>query len=108
MAQGIDHHVADHEDALPGPTFFQEVLDGIFFRNKEIVGESVGQDAVDLLGHGAVKATEPGLDVSYTDAKFHGGERNSNGGIDVSNNENQIGLAFDKNRLNAFQNFGGL
>src|SRR5712691_5765985 len=72
VAQGIDHHVANHEDAFPGATFFQEVPNGIFFRDKEIISEGVGQDAVDLFGHGAVKATESGLDVSYADTEFRG------------------------------------
>src|SRR5260370_11347353 len=105
VAQGIDHDVADDEDAAPGPAFFQEVLDGIFFRNKEIVGECVGEDTVDLLGHGAVKAAEPGLDVSYADAKFRGGERNGNGGIDIADNENDVRLVLDKDRLEWSQAF---
>ncbi len=92
VAQGIDHHVADHENAAAGPTFFEEVLDGVFFRNKEIVGKCVGQDAVDLFGHRTVKAAESGLDVSYADTELRRGER----------------LAFDQNRLNTLQNFGGL
>ena len=57
VEQGVDHHIADHEDAAPGPAFFQKVLDGAFFGDKEIVGESVGEDAVDLLRHSAVKTT---------------------------------------------------
>src|SRR5258708_1806966 len=93
VAQGIDHDVADHEDAAPGPAFFQEVLDGTFFSNKEIVGESVGEDAVDLLRHCTVKAAEPGLDVSHADAKFRSAERNSNGGIDITDDENQVRFA---------------
>src|SRR5258708_490790 len=108
VPQGIDHHVADHIDAFPRPAFFEEMRDGIFFSNKEIVGEGVGQDAVDLFGHGAVKAAESGFDVGYTDTKFGGGQRNSNSGIDVAYNENQVGLALDENRFNALQDLGGL
>src|SRR5216684_4040058 len=108
VAQGIDHHVADHEDAFPGPAFFEEMRDGIFFSNKEIVGEGVGQDAVDLFGHGAVKAAESGFDVGYADTKFGGGKRDSNGGVDVAYNEHQVGFALDENGFNALQDFGGL
>jgi hypothetical protein len=50
VAQGIDHYVANHENAVAGPAFFEQVLDGIFFCNKEIVGQGIGQDAVDLFG----------------------------------------------------------
>ncbi len=108
VAQGIDHHVADHEDAFPGPAFFEEMRDGLFFGNKEIVCQGVGQDAVDFFGHGAVKAAEPGFDVGYTDTKFGGGQRDSNGGVDVAHNENQVGFALNENRFNALQDFGGL
>src|SRR4029077_10322046 len=101
VTQGVDHHIANHENAAAGPAFFQEVLDGIFFCNKEIVSEGVSQDAVDLLGHGTVEAAEPRLDVGNADAKFGGGERNGDGGIDVANDENQVRLALDKNGFNA-------
>ena len=74
VAQGIDHDVADHENADSGPAFFQKVLNGVFFSNKEIVGEGIGQDTVDLLGHSTVKAAEPRLDVGNADAEFGGGE----------------------------------
>src|SRR6267142_45232 len=98
VAQGVDHHVADHEDALPGAAFFKEMSDGVFFGDKKIVGERVGQDAIDLLRHGAVKTAEAGFDVSHADSKLGGSERNGDGGIDVADNENDIRLALDKNR----------
>jgi len=104
VAQGIDHHVANHIDAFPWPAFFQKVRNGIFFRDKEIVGERIGQDAVDFFGHASVKAAESCLDVSYADTKFGGGERNSDGGIDIAYNQNKVGLPFNENRLNALQN----
>ncbi len=64
VTQRVDHHVADHEYAFPRTAFFQEVGDGIFLGDEEIVGDGVGEDAVvDLLGHGAVKAAKVGLDV---------------------------------------------
>jgi len=81
---------------------------GVFFSDKKIVGECISQNAIDFLGHAAIKATEPGFDVSYADAKFRGGQRNGDGGIHVANNENKVGFAFDENRLDALQNLGGL
>ena len=74
MEQGIDHHIADHEDAAPGPAFFQKVLDGVLFGNEQIVGESVGEDAVDLLGHAAVVGAQPGLHVPHPDPELVGGQ----------------------------------
>src|SRR5213080_2617402 len=42
VAQGIDHHVAYHENTAAGTSFFEEVLDGIFLGNEEVVGNRVG------------------------------------------------------------------
>ena len=84
------------------------MCDGVFFRDEKIVCERVGQDAVDFLGHGAVKAAEPGFAVGYADTKFRGSERNGDSGVDVTYDENKIGFAFDKNGFNALQDFSGL
>jgi len=39
---------------------------------------------------------------------FAAARETANGGIDITDNENQVWFAFDKNRLNAFQNFSSL
>jgi len=46
--------------------------------------------------------------VSDTDAQLHGGERNRDSRIDVADDEDEVGLAVQKNRLDPFQDFGGL
>src|SRR5271157_697688 len=79
VAQRIDHHVANHENAVPGAAFFQEMADGSFFRNKEVVCERVGKDAVDLLRHGAIKTAKTSLYVGHANTQFHGGKRDGNG-----------------------------
>src|SRR5260370_36317572 len=101
VAQRIDHHVANHIDAFPWPAFFQKVRNGIFVRYKEIVGERIGQDAVDFFGHASVKAAVSCLVVSYADTKFGGGERNIDGGIDIAYNQTNVRLTVNENRHNA-------
>jgi len=101
-------HIADHEDAAPGPAFFQKVLDGVLFGNEQIVGEGVGEDAVDLLGHSAVKATEPGLDVSHADASFARREKTAMVELTSPTTRTRSGFAFDKTGSMPFQNFSGL
>jgi len=108
MAEGIDHHIADKMDGFARAAFFEELGDGLFFGDEEIVGDSIGEDSVDFFGHGAIEAAETGFDVGDGDAEFDGGERNGDGGIDVADDEDEIGLAFEENGLNALQDFCGL
>ena len=94
MTQGIDHHVANQEDAFAGAAFLEQMLHAVFFGDEKVVGNGVGQNAIDLFGHGAVEAAEPGFDVGHADAELHGGERDRDGGIDVADDEDEVGLAF--------------
>jgi len=84
------------------------MLHTVFFGDEKIVGDGVGEDAVDLFGHGAVKTAEARFDVSDTNAELHGGERNRDSGIDVADDEDEVGLVVQKNGLDAFQDLGGL
>ena len=63
MAERIDHDVADEIDGLAGAAFFEEMLDGVFLGDEEIVSEGVGEYAVNFFGHSAVKAAEARFDV---------------------------------------------
>jgi len=64
LQRGIEHHVADHmharRNALP-----RELLCRTRGGAEEQVRTVVGEHAVVLLGHGAVEAAEPGLDVRH-------------------------------------------
>ncbi len=84
------------------------MLHTVFFGDEKIVSDGVGEDAVDLFGHGTVKTAEACFDVGDTNAKLHGGKRNRDRGIDVADDEDEVRLAFDKDGLNALQDFGGL
>src|SRR5690348_16523129 len=69
MTQRINHHVAHQEDAFAWPAFSQKICDGVFFGNEEIVRNRIGQDTIDFFRHGAVKAAQSRLYVSYANAQ---------------------------------------
>ena len=102
MTQGIDHDIAHKEDRFLRPPFPEQVLRGILLRNEKVFGQSVCQYAVDLFGHAAVKAAQPSLYVGYGNPELRGGQRNGDGGVDVANDQNNVGLLFQQNGFDAF------
>jgi hypothetical protein len=108
MAKGIDHDVADKMDGFARAAFFEELNDSIFFGDEEIVGDGIGEDAVDFFGHGAIETAETGFDVSDGNAEFYRGKGDGDGGIDVADDEYKVGLAFEENGFDTPQDFGGL
>src|SRR5580658_7362359 len=85
MAERIDHDIAYEIDGFAGAAFFEKVADGVLFGDEEILGEGIGEYAIDFFGHGAVEAAEAGFDVGNGNAELHSGKRNGDGGIDVAN-----------------------
>src|SRR6267143_245271 len=83
MAQRIDHYVANQKDALTGAAFLEKMLHTVLFGDEKIVGDGVGEDAVDFFGHGTVKTAKARFDVCDANAEFHGGERDRDRGIDI-------------------------
>ncbi len=73
MPERIDHDVADEIDGLAGAAFFEEMADGVFFGDEEIVGEGVGENAVDFFRHGAIETAQAGFYMGNGNAKLHGG-----------------------------------
>src|SRR5690606_40207224 len=55
------------------------------------VGEVVDEDAVVLLGHGAVAAAQPGLEVGQGDLVGVGGQRAGQGGGGVALDQDGVG-----------------
>src|SRR5690242_7309110 len=108
MAKGIDHDVSDEIDRFAGTAFLEQMLDGVFFGDEKVFGKGIGEDTMDFFGHGAIKAAEAGFDMCHGNSEFHGGERNGDGGVDVADDENEIGPAFEQDGLDAFKDFGGL
>ena len=88
VTQRIDHDVADKVDASARTPFLEQVLDGVLFGNEEKVGDSIGEDAVDFLRHGAIEATQAGFDMGHGNAEFGSGQRNGYRRIHVSYDQN--------------------
>ena len=108
VAERIDHNVADEIDGLAGAAFFEEMADGVLFGDEEIVGEGIREDAIDFFGHGAIETAQTSFDVGNGNAKLHGGQGNGDGGVDIADHENEIGLVIEKNGLDTLEDFGGL
>ena len=62
------------------------------FGNQEHIGNRVGHDPIDLLGHRAVKAPQPGLDVGHGHAQLDCGQRCGHGGVNVPDDHHPIKL----------------
>ena len=106
--QAVDHRVADEVDLVPGDVLALEVADRLFGMHIELVGDRVGEDPVDLLGHGAVVAAQTGLDVADGDAQLHGGQCGGHGRVHVPGHHHQVGRVRDQQRFEAFHHLGGL
>jgi hypothetical protein len=68
----------------------------------------VGDDAVDLFRHGAVAASQAGLDVGDRLQELGGDERGRNGGVDIAVDQHPVGRVGFDDRLDALHNLGGL
>jgi hypothetical protein len=63
------------------------------------LGELVGDDSVDLLGHRPVEAPETGLDVRERDPELRRSERSGQGRVDVARYEHEVGCLRDEHGL---------
>ena len=97
--QGVDHRVADEVHALVGDAFGAQVLDRLLAVQEEQLGEAVGDDPVDLLGHRQVEAAQAGLDVGDRDPHLDRGQRRRQGRVDVAGDDHQVGRLLDQDRL---------
>ena len=67
-------HAGEHE-GLPRTAFVHEVVLGLRRRHVEPIRDPVGDDAVQLLGHRAVEAPQPCLDMGEEHLALGGHER---------------------------------
>ena len=104
----VDHHVADVMDALARDPFPQQVLDGGRLRGEAVVGQRVGHDAVDLFGHAAVEAAQPGLDVGQGQRHLVGDEAGGDRRRDVTHHHHEIRAGVGQHRGQAHHDLGGL
>src|SRR5262249_3729551 len=91
-----------------GATFPEQVLNRVVFCDKEVFGQGIGDDAIDFLRHGAVETAQTGFDMCYGNSELGGGQRYGNGRIDITNDQNSIGIVLKQDGLNALEDLGGL
>ena len=82
--QRVDHRVADEAHAAAVDALGGQVRGCLGAVGEEEIGHPVGEDAVDLLGHGPVERAQAGLDVGHGDAELGGGERGGERRVDVA------------------------
>ena len=83
----VDHRVADEMHALIRDALRAQVLDRLLGVQEEILGELVGDDPVDLLGHRAVEGAQARLQVGDRDAELDGHERRGQRRVDVARDD---------------------
>jgi hypothetical protein len=93
MSQRIDHYVADETDSFPSAPFFEEMFDGAFLGDGEVVGQRVGEIAVNLFRNGMVKTLQASLGVGDADIKLYGHQSDRDGRLDIAYTEHQVRLA---------------
>ena len=67
-----------------------EVRERLVRVGEEQIGELVGDDAVDLLGHRAVEAAQPRLEVGDRDPELGGDERRGERRVHVAGNDHEV------------------
>jgi hypothetical protein len=87
----VDHHVA-HELDSPGDVLALEVGHRGRRGAQQQVGEVVGEDAVDLLGHRAIEGAHPGLDVGDRHVGLGGRKPAGERRVRVAVDEDEVGL----------------
>ena len=104
----IEHNVADQRDALLRDTLGQEVLVTVVGWRPQHVGDRIGDDPVDLLGHGPVAAAQPRLDVADRDQQLLRRERAGDGRIDIAEDDRHVGALGQAQLLVGDHDTGGL
>ena len=105
----ILHHIPTHHDFRAGSqaAAVVDVAHRRFRRAEEQVAETVGEHAVDFLGHGFVEGAQSGLDVRHADVQFLGRQRAGERGVGVAVNHHPVGLLGQQHLLDAFHHAAG-
>ncbi len=96
---GVDHDVADPLDARIGNSLGAQVLVGVGRRRPQEIGDGIGDDTVDLFGHGAVAAAEPRLEVGQRNTHLGRDERASQRRVHVAHHHHPVGPALEAEPL---------
>ena len=104
----VNHHVADEHDSLGIDSRTREIGDARRLRDEEPVGQGVGDDAVQLLGHRAVETPQSRFNMREGQAEFRRHERRRHGRRHVADHDNPIRAQIEQHRLQSPQDFGRL
>ena len=107
-AQRVDHRVADVADARGVDALAREVLLRLRAVREQQVGEAVGEDAVDLLGHRPVARPQACLEMGDRDVQLRGGERAGERRVDVTGDDHDGGVDVEQDPLEGDQHLAGL
>ena len=95
-------------DALRRDALTGEIHIGCGGRREEMAAQMVGQDPVNLFGHGAVERAHARLDMGNGDVEFRRCERAGQCAVGVAIDQHQIGSLVEQNGFKALQHAGGL
>src|SRR5215471_2186527 len=104
----IDHHIADEVNSRLRNAFAEQVLVAVFGRSEEEIRQTIGEQAVDLLGHRVVARTESGFDVAYRYSELRADEGGGQSGVHIAVDEDEMGLTLDHDRLECGHDSGCL
>ena len=88
--QRVDHHVSDQMHALFRTPFTAQIRHAGRLRNKQHVRNGVGHDTVDFLGHRAIEASQPSLDMSNGDMQLDRRKRRCHCRVDVAHHHDPV------------------
>ncbi len=85
-----------------------QIVEGVVLGGEEKVADVVRQNAVDFLGHRAIKRSQSRLDMGDRNVQLRRGERGGERRIHIPRDDHEVRLAIHAGRLEGFQNRGGL
>jgi hypothetical protein len=104
----VDHRVADVVDRVLRVSLAEQVLARLGRVDEQQLGDGVGHDPVDLLGHRAVEAAQAGLDVADRHVELGRDERGRHRRVHVARHQHDVRLHLDQHRLQPLHQAGGL
>lgn len=94
--QGVDHRIANKENPIVGDSTLAQVLVRELAGGKKIVGDSVGDEAIDFLGHRPVVRTNTRLDVGNLNMELLRGNGAGHGRGDIADHEAKVARGFEQ------------
>lgn len=94
--QGVDHGVADEEDAVFSDAALAQVVVGELAGREEPVSDRIGDEPVDLLGHAPVVGADARLDMRDLDVELLRGNGAGHRRGDIADNEAEVARGFEQ------------